>query len=317
MSKLLLAELHRCIKSKLFWINMLAALGIGIYSGKETVVRFDSYFVLITLILNAAFFTLHIGTEFSSGGIRSKLTTGASRAELFFSKLIVTSSVGLFCGALFIMGFLVYQYSTFRDFFYGQPLYEPVMLLLAILLIYTANAVICCTVSFLVPYRTAVSVIIACLFIMGSEYACHELNFILDMPENVNIWITHDKYGDSMGVDSLFIDPDSVGKFDLSKYPHHTQDEPDGSITDVYDIPNERYISHDDIRYKALTALYYIQPIGQLTELEDISIMFWSPCFNNYTENYDIIYYFPLYSLAMICISAAVGYLSFYKRDLR
>lgn len=317
MSKLLSAELHRCIKSKLFWINMLAALGIGIYSGKETVVRFDSYFVLINLILNAAFVTLHIGTEFSSGCIRSKLATGASRAELFFSKLIVASSVGLVCGALFIMGFLVYQYSTFRDFFYGQPLYEPVLLALALLLIYAANAVICCAVSFLVPYRTAVSVIIACLLIMGSEYACHELNFKLDMPEKVNISITHDKYGESIAVDSLFIDPDSVGDYDLSKYPHHTRDEPDGSITDIYDIPNERYLPHDGIGYKALTALYCIQPIGQLTELEDISIMFLEPCFNDYPENYDVIHFFPLYSLVMICISAAVGYPAFYKRDLK
>ena len=116
MSKLLHAEFSCLIKNKLFWLGLLVMVGVPLYG---VGVRYYDYAVALEYILETAdglwfvggiylgivlsvFVSLFIGTEFSDGTIRNKLTVGHSRNEIYLSNLITCTCVSLFYHIVYI-----------------------------------------------------------------------------------------------------------------------------------------------------------------------------------------------------------------------
>jgi len=110
MTKLLHAEFSRLIKTKLFWLGLLVMItvplyGVGVryydfYIAQEAVWETADglWFVggMYIAVVVSVFVSLFIGTEFSDGTIRNKLTVGHSRGNIYLSNLITCTCVSLF-----------------------------------------------------------------------------------------------------------------------------------------------------------------------------------------------------------------------------
>ena len=116
MTKLLHAEFSRLIKTKLFWLGLLVMItvplyGVGVryydfYIAQEAVWETADglWFVggMYIAVVVSVFVSLFIGTEFSDGTIRNKLTVGHSRNEIYLSNLITCTCVSLFYHIVYI-----------------------------------------------------------------------------------------------------------------------------------------------------------------------------------------------------------------------
>lgn len=102
MSRLLRAEFSRLFKSRIFWIGIIYALGIGALSSTtqyREMVSTPGYHphidnilysnCLFMPIVAAVFVGLFVGTDYSDGTIRNKLMIGHTRTEVYFSNLFV------------------------------------------------------------------------------------------------------------------------------------------------------------------------------------------------------------------------------------
>ena len=100
MRKLLSANFSRLFKSRLFRIEMLIAISmaglllfVNQFEGASSIKYMDyPYFsqFIYNPVVFAAFITLFIGTEYSDGAIRNKLSTGHSRLAVYGSNLCVS-----------------------------------------------------------------------------------------------------------------------------------------------------------------------------------------------------------------------------------
>lgn len=100
MRKLLSANFSRLWKSKLFRIELLTAAAISVlclfvnrFEGVSSVKYMDfpyfSQFIYDPLVFSA-FIPLFVGTEYSDGTIRNKLSTGHSRTAAYGANLCVS-----------------------------------------------------------------------------------------------------------------------------------------------------------------------------------------------------------------------------------
>ena len=126
MNKLLHAEFSRLFKNKLFWLGLLIMTGIPLYG--VSVRYYDSviaqevtwetvdglWFVggMYLDVVLSVFVSLFIGTEFSDGTIRNKLTVGHTRSAIYFSNFLLCVAVSLLyyivqIAALFCSGSLL------------------------------------------------------------------------------------------------------------------------------------------------------------------------------------------------------------------
>ena len=118
MRKLLSANFSRLWKNKVFWIGMIVMAGFAaiervlIYTeirrgNPQTLdVNFYAFTILIGIVL-AVFCSLFIGTEYSDGTIRNKITVGHTRISVYLSNLILCSAAGLFMCAAYIVTTLI------------------------------------------------------------------------------------------------------------------------------------------------------------------------------------------------------------------
>ena len=100
MRKLLSANFSRLFKSRLFRIEMLIAIAmsglllfVNQFEGASSIKYMDyPYFsqFIYNPVVFAAFITLFIGTEYSDGAIRNKLSTGHSRLAVYGANLCVS-----------------------------------------------------------------------------------------------------------------------------------------------------------------------------------------------------------------------------------
>lgn len=105
MARLLQANFARLWKTKVFWICLALAAGISLasffsmYSMRpiyaenigSALMSNGSTAVLLTAILTG----LYLGTDYSNGTIRNKLTVGRTRTEIYFANLITTAAAGV------------------------------------------------------------------------------------------------------------------------------------------------------------------------------------------------------------------------------
>ena len=109
MIKLLHAEFSRLIKNRIFWLGLLVMTGIPLYGvgvryydaviAKEPVWETADglWFVggLYIAVVLSVFVSLFVGTEFSDGTIRNKLIVGHTRSAIYFSNLLLCTTVSL------------------------------------------------------------------------------------------------------------------------------------------------------------------------------------------------------------------------------
>ena len=109
MIKLLHAEFSRLIKNRIFWLGLLITTGIPLYGvgvryynaviAKEPILETADglWFVggLYIAVVLSVLVSLFVGTEFSDGTIRNKLIVGHTRSAIYFSNLLLCTTVSL------------------------------------------------------------------------------------------------------------------------------------------------------------------------------------------------------------------------------
>lgn len=100
MSNLLVANIRRLVRSKIFWICFVGffcftvfmmVMGGFVLKSEDAVIPLDHYYFQAMLyggMLYAGFISLYVGTEFSDGTIRNKLVVGHSRSEVYIANVL-------------------------------------------------------------------------------------------------------------------------------------------------------------------------------------------------------------------------------------
>lgn len=180
MLKLLHAGCHRYFKNILFWITLLASAILGFASGvqlKESAMLDDMY-VIFGFLIFAAFTSLMIGREFSDGGFRNKITSGHTKANVFFSEYILALSACLIF-TLVAAGIV----TLMNPSAYGNILPE---LLLKSIIGYLLLIISMVTMIFAVSTlssKKAISAVLALLLVFGLYLAAYQIDFELSRPE--------------------------------------------------------------------------------------------------------------------------------------
>ncbi len=130
MNKLIAAHLMRLKKDKCFWICTLFTIFVAIYQNLNLFFMSKKYnyactlescffaFVMLMAMLSPVFCGLFLGTEFSDGTIRNKLTVGHNRISIYLSSLILCGITNiLLCIAYIIpclcLGIPLFGFFTF------------------------------------------------------------------------------------------------------------------------------------------------------------------------------------------------------------
>ncbi len=115
MNKLLNAGFIRLRKNKLFWLLTVFSIAIAlfmIYGQYSDMKEYGEVIEVEQLMLNystitgivvAVFASLFLGTEYSDGVIRNKISTGHKRSDIYLSNLIITAATSLFSYIVFLI----------------------------------------------------------------------------------------------------------------------------------------------------------------------------------------------------------------------
>ncbi len=120
MSNLLSAGIYRLLRSKVFYVGILAAVVVEVYclvTGANTYsldsYEFEAYYYgledhfffysILLVIEMPAFCGLFFGAEYSSGTLRSKLVTGVARWKLYTANLVLGAVASLVFSATAIV----------------------------------------------------------------------------------------------------------------------------------------------------------------------------------------------------------------------
>lgn len=115
MIKLLNAGFLRLRKNRLFWILTIFSMGLAmcmIYTRYSDMKKYGDVieaeqlmlnYATITGIVIAIFTSLFLGTEYSDGVIRNKISVGHKRIHIYLSNLIITTIASLFSYIIFII----------------------------------------------------------------------------------------------------------------------------------------------------------------------------------------------------------------------
>lgn len=119
MLKLLRASFSRLLKSKVLWFGALFMFAVGILlpvsayieeHGQDTYIFPERLLYVFTAFVPfalAAFCSLFIGTEHSSGGFRRKFSIGSKRVWVYISNFITCVFAGLIFSLSYVVSFLV------------------------------------------------------------------------------------------------------------------------------------------------------------------------------------------------------------------
>ena len=182
MLKLLRANFHLLIKSKMFYIalaanammSVLAVLALKNYGENEFM------FILLVMLpaICAAHTSLFVGKEYSDGTLRNKLIYGHTKGKVYFSYLItcVVANIILLVPCMAIVGV------TYLDLF---TLIDTKQLLLLISGYLIANAALCSlfvAIGFNISLK-AVSAVIAVMIVFVGDISLMFLQDELSQPE--------------------------------------------------------------------------------------------------------------------------------------
>lgn len=191
MRKLLRANFARLFRNPFFWCSLVCMAvfaALHCFSGYQMKINYDaaspldgifSSYHLLLVILMAVFISLFIGTEYSDGTMRNKVTTGAGRGTIYLSFLITTAVAGLLMTLAYLvalcavgiplLGFLQTPGTTLISFAVG------VVLTVAFAALYTLA-------SMLITNKTAVA-ILTLLCVIGGLLLANDMLELLNQPE--------------------------------------------------------------------------------------------------------------------------------------
>ena len=117
MSKLLLSEINRMRKSKIFWLCVIAVLGVTVWimmmgnraAQKINVTLEYYYFQLGPFIpfFYSVFISMLMGTEYSNNTIRNKLIIGHTRGQIYLAYYLTCLIGAEFLVAVWLVGGLI------------------------------------------------------------------------------------------------------------------------------------------------------------------------------------------------------------------
>ncbi|MDD6980926.1 MAG: hypothetical protein PUJ21_04185 [Clostridia bacterium] len=300
MMKLLRAGFRRVCKSKLPWIGLAAAFLNGVIMALNTRVICDylddiyllSFFVILSVVIS-----LMIGAEHSSGALRNMVTSGHSKATIYFSQLTVYLAFTLAAGLLYLGVFAVSMIG------YDGTLPKGVLLISAVgfLLVALSYTVILVTVALLISQK-AINAVACLLVVMATVFSAYALIDALGQPKMIRI-----VYDETDGVTTDF----GTGAIEIGK------DETGDGVTTVYE-PNPRYIG--GAARKIVEGVVYAIPYGAMLQYMDII----NPCFASdempftlSAEETTQLKILPFVSLAVCLFVGGVGWLCFRKKELK
>lgn len=202
MIKLLSANFLRLRKTNLIWGSLGVCVGLGalaalgefrfqVGTGADLSVpevaqykallekQFFEYAAFIG-ILAAEFISLFLGTEYSDGAIRNKITVGHSRVSIYLANLITGFAASLMCMAGYMLSCLAVGAPLLGWFVKPAPLllsaiFGSILMLAAFCAIFTFVAMNCS--------KKSTSVVICLLGVFALLLAAVYLNGRLDAPE--------------------------------------------------------------------------------------------------------------------------------------
>lgn len=120
MRKLLSAQSSRLVKNKVFWLEIFAMFGMGLYSFLMLYldnVRYNEHHLFDDVLLNYVVFigfcvpifcSLFSGTEYSDGTIRNKLIVGHTRTSIYCSGWLISILAAVFMVLAFLLSYIVF-----------------------------------------------------------------------------------------------------------------------------------------------------------------------------------------------------------------
>lgn len=197
MIKLLRSNFSRLKKNRLFWLALLLMVAVPLYAvgvryydyviAQETIWETADglWFVggMYMSVVASVFISLFVGTEFSDGTIRNKLTVGHTRSEIYFSNLFTCSAVSLFYHFVFIA--VLFGAGSLLLKTWNTPAKTLVILTALSLVTVIAMSAIFTMLAMLIHSRSA-GAVTAMLVAMGMLIVTMTVNAILSAPEFID-----------------------------------------------------------------------------------------------------------------------------------
>lgn len=294
MSKLLRADFACMWKSRMFWLCTASSIGMVIFlamieaiSSSPDYVIFEGY-TYVSMMLSV-FVSMYIGTEYSDGTIRNKITAGHSRFAIYFADFIVCAAASVLMYLVSILALAACAAAMQWKFIIpADKLLLPVMCSFVSIIAYTA---VFASVSMLVCSRSVSMVISVFLFIILSAAGMR-----------IDTALSEDEYGYAIE-DGVYMD----------EYGEET----------MHAVKNPDYVG--GTKRRVYLFLNDFLPTCQMTQLQNFSA-YYEMAAAYADSGYDASYYeeqmenirkFPLYSLLVIIAAAASGGFFFRKRNLK
>ena len=193
MNKLLSANFSRMKKDKIFWIGIALMLCLGIFSNilyyKQNI-QYPEYPITLDMgfftpamfigIIASVFCSLFIGTEYSDGTIRNKISVGHSRTVIYLSNLIVCITACILMCLTFTVIYTAIGY--FNLGWFKTDLKTFFIFLIAMLMIVVSNCAIFTLISML-SQNKAISAVVCILLAFGMLFLGTYISTTLNEPK--------------------------------------------------------------------------------------------------------------------------------------
>ncbi|MBR2895568.1 MAG: ABC transporter permease subunit [Oscillospiraceae bacterium] len=230
MIKLLRSNFSRLKKNRLFWFALLLMVAVPLYAvgvryydyviAQETIWETADglWFVggMYISVVASVFISLFVGTEFSDGTIRNKLTVGHTRSEIYFSNLITCSAVSLFYHLVFIA--VLFGAGSLLLKTWNTPAKTLVILTALSLVTVIAMSAIFTMLAMLIHSRSA-GAVTAMLVAMGMLIVTMTINATLSAPEFIDNAFHMTDVGEVVKSDPI-PNPRYVAGFEREMYQH-------------------------------------------------------------------------------------------------
>lgn len=193
MNKLLSANFSRIKKDKIFWIGIAFMLCMGIFSNilyytqniqyPEYQITLDNGFFTPAMfigIIASVFCSLFVGTEYSDGTIRNKISVGHSRSVIYLSNLIVCITACVLMCLIFAVVYTTIGY--FHLGWFKADLKTIFIFLIVMLMIVVSNCAIFTFISML-SQNKAISAVACILLAFGMLFLGTYISTTLSEPK--------------------------------------------------------------------------------------------------------------------------------------
>ena len=178
MSRLLHSGVRRYARSVLFWLAVVATVGLALYSGMLARQHCDGMYMVIEYVIYAILLSWLIGREYDEGIFRNKVIAGHTKSAIFVSEWIL--GVGA-CTILFLIYFTIF--TACNGYIFSRfPAIVLVEIFVGFLLINIVVATIFVVLSSLISRRVIVGVVNIVLLYM-LMWVGYTIENVIEAPE--------------------------------------------------------------------------------------------------------------------------------------